>query len=89
MALPGELNGLDGCRCMDCGNHMDLDVQKSPAGYYLGYFCPRCGPYSRETGYYQTRKKAEIQLEATRRGMSPEGLRDENHSPGDFETRVF
>lgn len=34
-----------------CGATMPLSVLNTPAGYYLGYFCPHEGPYSRETDY--------------------------------------
>jgi hypothetical protein len=32
------------------------------AGYYVGFWCDRCGPYSRESGYYQSREEAEKAL---------------------------
>lgn len=57
MALPGELAGFDGVEC-DCGQKLMLDVCCSAAGYYLGYLCPICGPYSRETGYWLRRDDA-------------------------------
>ena len=34
-----------------CGKRMLLEVLHTPAGYYLGYYCNKCGPYSRETHY--------------------------------------
>jgi len=54
MTLPGETVGYhpEGVECPDCGLRMFMDVQQSAAGYYLGYFCENCGPYSRESGYY-------------------------------------
>ncbi len=52
MAIPGELSGFEGVKCI-CGKHLSLKVCQSAAGYYLGYFCDECGPYSRETGYFR------------------------------------
>jgi len=63
MAIQGELKGLDGTVCK-CGAELLLDVQQSAAGWYLGYFCGRCGPYSRETGYFTTLEEAEDTLDA-------------------------
>jgi uncharacterized Zn finger protein len=51
MAIPGETGHIDG-ECMDCGTELPAKVLKSGAGYYIGTFCPNCGPYSRESGYY-------------------------------------
>ena len=53
---------LNGCRCSECGAVLPLMVCSSAAGYYLGYFCDNCGPYSRESGYYRTRQEAENAL---------------------------
>jgi len=52
--LSGECVQDEVTRCFECGLAMPLDVQSSAAGYYLGFFCPNCGPYSRESGYYKT-----------------------------------
>jgi tRNA(Ile2) C34 agmatinyltransferase TiaS len=49
--------------CMSCGYEMKLQVLSSGAGFYLGFRCPRCGPYARESGYYETREQAEQSLE--------------------------
>lgn len=62
MAVKGELKGLNGITCEDCGAHLSLQVCKSNAGYYLGYLCECCGPYSRETGYFKTSEIAEREL---------------------------
>lgn len=62
MAVKGELKGLGGIECENCGSHLSLQVCKSNAGYYLGYYCECCGPYSRETGYFKTREIAEGEL---------------------------
>lgn len=62
MALDGELQGVEGAQC-DCGTHLELGVYSSAAGYYLGYWCDQCGPWSRESEYFRTRRDAEIALE--------------------------
>lgn len=80
MALPGELRGLDGTTCC-CGEKLELQVCRSAAGYYLGYFCGQCGPYSRETGYFRTRKDAAYELEEVKQGRSPLKLRDTEYHP--------
>ena len=38
------------------------EVCDSNAGYYVGTFCPYCGPYSRESGYYPTHEAAQAAL---------------------------
>jgi hypothetical protein len=62
--LPGETiaSGADP-KCPDCGTVVTLDVYRSNAGYYVGTYC-KCGPYSRESGYYATRQEAESALSA-------------------------
>jgi len=62
MALPGELKGIEGTACVDCEKDLELQVLQSAAGYYLGYYCPCSGPYSRETDYFGTREDAEKAL---------------------------
>jgi len=85
MAFPSELKGLNGTICEDCGAPMILDVQYSNAGWYLGYFCGNCGPYSRETGYFATREKAEKALDAWLEECEvPANLRNEKYRPTDF-----
>jgi len=74
MVLPGETAGLSGATCV-CGAELELSVCSSAAGYYLGYWCDGCGPYSRETGYFRTREQAEKELEWTRLGTAPRRLR--------------
>ena len=73
MTLPGETVGYrpEGVKCPDCGYVMELDVQRSAAGYYLGYFCGSCGPYSRETGYYFSEADAQDDLDRIKRGEEP------------------
>jgi len=82
MALPGELKGLKGTQC-SCKRWMKLDVQHSNAGYYLGYFCDRCGPWSRETGYYRDRTEAKDALNKYQKGMIiPANIRDTEYRGG-------
>lgn len=70
--LPGETVGTDGVVCdHDFASGIEpstltLKVCMSAAGYYLGYECPHCGPYSRETGYWKTRDAAEKALASGR-----------------------
>lgn len=71
MALEGELKGLEGTTC-SCGQTLALEVLQSGGGYYLGYFCNQCGPYSRETGYYGSYEEAEKELQKD----VPDKLRD-------------
>ena len=58
MALPGECVNDMRTVCMDCKTPLDIQVLSSAAGYYIGFFCLRCGPYSRESGYYRSREEA-------------------------------
>lgn len=62
MALPGECVRDVETNCVECGAHLEIQVCKSMAGYYVGFWCDRCGPYSRESGYYQSREEAEKAL---------------------------
>jgi hypothetical protein len=62
MALPGECVNDTKTNCLDCGAELTIDVQKSGAGYYIGFFCNSCGPYSRESGYYRSYEEAEKAL---------------------------
>lgn len=81
MALLGELRGLGGTTC-DCGEELKLQVCRSAAGYYLGYFCGKCGPFSRETGYYVSRADAMAELALMGAGFIPSKVRDtEYHGP--------
>lgn len=49
-------------QCVDCETELPLKVLTSPAGYYIGYFCPNCGPYERLSDYFQTTALAEVVL---------------------------
>lgn len=63
MAIAGETIGGTTTTCMGCSEKLKLEVLKSNR-YYIGFFCPNCGPYSRESGYYPTRKSAEKALDS-------------------------
>ena len=49
------------CTCVDCNLKLILQVCRSAAGYYLGTYC-NCGPYSRESEYFDSREEAEKAL---------------------------
>lgn len=49
--------------CSECRTKLPLKVCQSAAGYYLGYWCPNHGPYSRESGYYGAKEEADKALE--------------------------
>ena len=53
--------------CPECHRTLDLDVQKSAAGWYLGTWCA-CGPYSRHSEYFTSQAAAE-------RALIQQGLR--------------
>lgn len=48
--------------CSECGTTLPAKVLQSAAGFYIGYFCPKCGPYDRLTDYHTTREQAESTL---------------------------
>ena len=62
MTLPGECVNDTQTVCVECGALLEIQVCKSMAGYYVGFFCPHCGPYSRESGYYRNREEADLAL---------------------------
>ena len=62
MTLPGECVRDVETSCVDCGAHLEIQVCKSMAGYYVGFWCGACGPYSRESGYYRSYEEAEKAL---------------------------
>ena len=47
MTLPGECVNDTKTTCHECGTELVIDVQKSAAGYYIGFWCENCGPYLR------------------------------------------
>lgn len=62
MALPGETIHLGASPvCPDCKTVLLNDVLRSAAGYYIGTAC-RCGPYSRESGYFGSYEEARKEL---------------------------
>ena len=62
MALTGECVKASSTACIECGAELSIKVCVSAAGYYIGFFCPQCGPYSRESGYYGSREEVEMAL---------------------------
>jgi hypothetical protein len=62
MTLPGECVNARETICHECGTELEIDIQKSAAGFYIGFWCGRCGPYSRESGYYRSYEDAEKAL---------------------------
>ena len=47
--------------CPTCGGIPQVAVYRSGKGFYVGSWC-RCGPYSRQSGYYSNRESAEVAL---------------------------
>jgi len=62
MALPGECLNVTNAVCLQCGTDLPVKVCQSAAGFYVGFFCPHCGPYSRESGYFFVREAADQAL---------------------------
>ena len=62
MTLSGECVNSSKTTCHECGTELSIDIQKSAAGYYVGFWCENCGPYSRESGYYRSYEEAEKAL---------------------------
>ena len=63
MALPIEDISNDARReCLICGMTLNIKVLSNDAGYYIGFVCPQCGPYSRESRYYRSREEAQTAL---------------------------
>ena len=82
MAIKGELNGLKlEITCIDCKETLPLDVHQSEAGYYIGFLCPNCGPYSRETRYYRTYDFASKALGKVKEGQEIEEKRGTEYHP--------
>lgn len=65
MVSSGEVVGKEHntTTCTGCNKTLHLKVCRSAAGWYIGYFCSTCGPYSRESHYYRTMEGAETALE--------------------------
>ena len=60
MVMPGECRGTTTTTCF-CGKELKLMILTT-CGPYLGFFCPKCGPFSRETEYFPKREDAEKAL---------------------------
>ena len=67
------------CNDQGCPGASGPKVLQSAAGFYIGYFCDGCGPYSRESGYYATDEEAAAALQdgyvERDNGFNPESLR--------------
>ena len=50
-------------KCKDCGEILVLKTLESGAGYYIGTECC-CGPNSRDSGYYGSKREAENALKS-------------------------
>jgi hypothetical protein len=62
--LPGETILSGASSTCDCGFTVKPEILNTPAGYYIGTFCPNCGPYSRESEYYKSREQLQMAIEA-------------------------
>jgi hypothetical protein len=64
MTLPGECVNAEETKCYECGTSLFIEVCQSAAGYYVGFMCYECEePYSRESGYYNTKAEAQEALD--------------------------
>ena len=61
--IPGECVNDNTARCSSCGEILEIGVYRSNAGYYIGFWCNNCGPYSRESRYYKTEAEAQQRLD--------------------------
>jgi len=90
LMLPGEtiLSGAPR-QCPDCKARLVTRVLRSGAGYYLGTEC-NCGPYSRESHYFESRAVAEAALpDYLEDSRSPQSARTKRFQPASFEVRSF
>ena len=55
--------GKETSKCPHCSEERELGVQRSAAGYWIGYWC-NCGPGGRETEYFGSHQEAEDALES-------------------------
>jgi hypothetical protein len=44
-------------------DHSTLKVLRSAGGYYVGMFCPKCGPWDRISHYFPTREECQSHLD--------------------------
>lgn len=49
--------------CSMCGATLKLRVCRSAAGWYLGYICPKDGPYDRVSTYVKSEAVAQYHLD--------------------------
>lgn len=63
MTLPGETVATGAPTICECGIQLQPKVCQSAAGYYIGYWCDHCGPWTRESGYYRDRTRAQADLD--------------------------
>ena len=61
--IPGECVEDVTTACTECNEKLDIGVYQSNAGYYIGFWCPNCGPYSRESRYYRNEVEASVDLQ--------------------------
>lgn len=62
MAIQGETLALGAPQtCHTCAVTVRPQVLSSAAGWYVGTRCD-CGPYTRESGYYETARQAALAL---------------------------
>lgn len=58
-----DLEDKEVYRC-SCGRELPLQVLESGAGFYIGTFCPDCGPNTRESErYWRKREQAQTALD--------------------------
>ncbi len=50
--------------CEDCGIEMEIGIHRSGECWYVGFWCDRCGPYSRVSEYYLTWDDADVALKS-------------------------
>ena len=73
LAVLSDLLDIGEVRCPDCGSPLPIKVLCSAAGFYLGRWCERCGPFERvSVSYFRSRRAAETAL-----------------ASGDYDTRVY
>jgi hypothetical protein len=78
MASPGE---IDRTHCGECNEELPLMVLSSAAGHYIGTFCDKDGPNSRESGYFRTEEEAQDALQQWHIGNFV-SKRDTDYHPG-------
>ena len=60
--LNKEYTGAISLCCTGCETWLYLQVCNDEAGYYTGFYCPNCGPYSRESEYVKSLQEANLIL---------------------------